>query len=127
MRVFSQFKLKEIYIMSNFFGSMLDFMNFDESSVCWLGIMDEVMEVQTMSGRGRGRARRAVKQQVLGFMLRCTSIQNALPKKVKDSNGNMVTNPEWTEWQDWKRDCKNQYDALLEAKEDMKYEIESPW
>ena len=113
--------------MSDFFGNMLDFMNFDESSQCWQGIIDEVMEVQTMSGRGRGRARRAVKQQIMGFMLRCSSIQNRIPKKIKDQNGDSVTNPEWTEWQDWKRDCKNQYDALLEAKEDLRFDIESPW
>ena len=113
--------------MSNFFGASLDFFNVTEADVAWSELLDEVIEVQTMSGRGRGRARRAIKQQVLGFMLRCTSIQNAVSKKIKDQNGDTVINPEWTEWQAYKRDCKDQYDALLEAKEDMKYEIESPW
>tara|TARA_Y100000310_G_C20323547_1_gene641903 strand:+ start:272 stop:610 length:339 start_codon:yes stop_codon:yes gene_type:complete len=111
----------------NLFGCDIDFNTIPEATVQFNEIQDEILDVQTMEGRGKSRARRAVKATTMLFLLRCSKMERALPMRVDDGNGNMIINAERTEWKTFKKDCKKQYDQMLEAKDAILQVLDNVW
>ncbi len=113
----------------NMFGSDMDFSEIWEAEQVFSELSDEILEVQTMEGRGRGRARRAITSQVKLFLLRCGSLERRLPAKIADpaNAGVMIKNPARIEWSTFKKECKKQYDEMLAAKDALNQVLDNVW
>jgi|TARA_R110002020_G_scaffold383431_1_gene594062 hypothetical protein len=98
------------------FGVSVGFSSLSEASAMWLGICDEVEEVQYMDGgRGRGRKRRRITMTVKHFIARSKRYEALAPDEQK---------AEWTKLLD---DAEKQYAAMLKTKEVLNQELDNVW